>query len=208
MNLKRFDEQHLKLLREASIWDLPRQMAYLNITGDPIIVFPRYFLRVKSGEVIRKIEDLPNECAVLSELKRVVREQLPLRDPEDNLELVYTSRETNAFITNSSRQVAHALCTPCYVGHYHEVIGKGWLSKEQITLREDWFYRPDRVDAFLLVYPKPHKIEVRNQWVPDVRPYTLEWDIQIELDNNYLVILVVNNQLRHIAWLTLPCDEE
>ena len=182
-------------------------MAYLDIPGDPIVVFPNYFLQVETGRVIREIPNLPNECAVLTMLQRVVREQLPLRD-EDHLELVYTSRETNAFITNSPRQVAHALCYPCYVGHYHEIIGKGWLSMEHITLQEDWFFRPDRVDAFLLVYPKPHKIEVRGQWVPNVRPYTLEWDIQIELDDNYLVILVVNNQLRHIAWLTLPDSDD
>jgi len=202
MSLKKFDMHHLKLLRDACIWDLPRQMAYLDIAGDPIIAFPNYFLRVKKGEVIRKIEDLPNECAVLSGLQRVVQEQLPIRTPEDDLELVYTSRETDAFITNSPRQVAHALCAPCYVGHYHEVSGTG-----KITLQEDWFYRPDQVNAFVLVYPKPYQIEVRSRWVPNVRPYTLEWDIQVELDDNYLVVVVVNGQLRHIAWLTLPDQE-
>ena len=203
MNLKHFDEQHLKLLRNACIWDLPRQMAYLDIAGDPIITFPEYFLQVKTGKVIRGIADLPNECAVKTALQRIVQEQLPIRDIEDQLELIYQSPETLAFVTNSSRQVAHALCAPCYVGHYHEVGGNGWLSKGQITLREDWFYRPDRVDAFLLVYPKPHEIEVWDRWVPDVRPYTMEWDIRIELDDDYLVLLIVNGQLRHIAWLML-----
>ena len=203
MNLKHFDEQHLKLLRNACIWDLPRQMAYLDIAGDPIITFPEYFLQVKTGKVIRGIADLPNECAVKTALQRIVQEQLPIRDIEDQLELIYQSPETLAFVTNSSRQVAHALCAPCYVGHYHEVRGNGWLSKGQITLRKEWFYRPDRVDAFLLVYPKPHEIEVWDRWVPDVRPYTMEWDIRIELDDDYLVLLIVNGQLRHIAWLML-----
>jgi hypothetical protein len=197
-----FDVHHLRTLRDACIWDLPQQMAYLAIPGDPIITFPQYFLRVETGEVIRKIEDLPNECAVLTRLQRVVQEQLPLRDPEDHLELVYTSRETDAFITNSPRQVAHALCAPCYVGHYHEIAGTG-----RITLQKDWFFRPDQVKAFVLVYPQPYQIEVRARWVPDVRPYTLEWDIELQLDDNYLIVVVVNGELMHIAWLTLPHDE-
>ena len=198
-----FDVHHLRTLRDAAIWNLPQQMAYLDIPGDPIIAFPQYFLQVKTGEIIRQIADLPNECAVLTRLQRVVREQLPLRDPEDRLEVAYDSSETRVFVTHSTRQVAHALCDPCYVGHYHEVAGTG-----KITLREDWFYRPDKVIAEILIYPRPYKIEVRDQWIPDVRPYTLEWDIELQMDDNYLIIVNVNGQLRHIAWLTLPCDEE
>ncbi len=197
-----FDVHHLRTLRDASIWELPQQMALLDIPGDPIIVFPEYFLRVETGEVIRKIEDLPNDRAVLTSLQRVVREQLPLRDPKDRWELVYTSRNTDAFVTNSPRQVAHALCLPAYVGHYQEVSGTG-----RITLREDWFFRPDRVDAIVLVYPKPYAIEVQDRWVPDARFPTLEWNIELQLDDNYLIIVTVNGQLRHIAWLTLPSDD-
>jgi len=201
--MNKFDEQHLRLLRDAAIWDMPKQMAYLEIPGDPILVFPEYFLQVETGKVIREIEHLPNQCAVLLELQRVVREQLPIRDPEDHLELVYTSRETNAFITNSPRQVAHALCAPCYVGHYQEVAGTG-----SITLREDWFFRPDKVVAEIIIYPKPYHIEVWDRWVPDASFPTLEWDIKVLLDDNYLIIINVNGQLRHIAWLTLPDQDD
>jgi len=203
MNLKHFDEQHLKLLRNACIWDLPQQMAYLDIPGDPIIAFPQYFLQVETGEIIRQIADLPNECAVLTRLQRVVREQLPLRDPEDRMEVAYDGI-CRVFTSHSVRQVAHWLCLPSYTGKYSEQVGN------ELTIRKEWHWPPDldKLCAEILIYPAPcsfDTVTVQERWL-DKR--TLEIQIKVPHNDNYLVIFIVNDVLQNIAWLTLPCDEE
>jgi hypothetical protein len=197
-----FAVQHLRVLRDACIWELPRQMAYLNIAGNPIVVFPQYFLRVKTGEVIRKIEDLPDKCAVLTALQQVVKEQLPVRDPDDRMEVVYDG-VCRVFTSNSARQMAHWLCQPAYVGKYQE------LEQRQLTIRKEWYWRPDpdKIKIEVLVYPKPcsfDSIEVEEHWV---NPRTLDIKIGVPYNDNYLIIGLCNDVLEHIAWLTLPNED-
>ena len=197
-----FDVHHLKTLRDAAIGDLPQQMAYLDIPGDPIIAFPQYFLQVKTGEIIRQIADLPNECAVLTRLQRVVREQLPLRDPEDRMEVMYDG-VCRVFTSNSPRQLAHWLCQPAYVGKYQE------LEQRQLAIRNEWYWRPDldKIKIEVLVYPKPcsfESIDVEEHWVD---PRTLDIKIRVPYNDNYIVVVLTNDVLEHIAWLRLP-DED
>ena len=201
-----FDVHHLKTLRDAAIWDLPQQMAYLDIPGDPIIAFPQYFLQVKTGEIIRQIADLPNECAVLTRLQRVVREQLPLRDPEDRMEVMYDSKTTRVFSTHSVRQLAHWLCAKSYVGEYREIVGA------ETTIRKEWYWRPDpdKINFEILIYPSPcsfDTIDVEEHWV---NPKTLDIKIRVPYNDNYLVVVLDNDVLENIVWLTLPHrdDEE
>ena len=194
-----FDVHHLRTLRDATIWDLPQQMAYLDIPGDPIIAFPQYFLQVKTGEIIRQIADLPNECAVLTRLQRVVREQLPLRDPEDRMEVMYDG-VCRVFTSNSPRQLAHWLCQPAYVGKYQE------LEQRQLAIRNEWYWRPDldKIKIEVLVYPKPcsfESIDVEEHWVD---PRTLDIKIRVPYNDNYIVVVLANDVLEHIAWLRLP----
>ena len=198
-----FFHHQLRTLRDAAIWDLPQQMAVISRPDPEVIIFPHYFLLVEEGKIIRKIDELPHLEAVLGGLKEAVQKHLPLRDPEDRMEVAYDG-VCRVFTSNSARQVAHWLCLPSYTGKYSEQVGN------ELTIRKEWHWPPDldKLCAEILIYPAPcsfDTVTVQERWL-DKR--TLEIQIKVPHNDNYLVIFIVNDVLQNIAWLTLPCDEE
>ena len=197
-----FDVHHLRTLRDAAIWDFPQQMAVISRPDPEVIIFPHYFLLVEEGKIIRKIDELPHLEAVLGGLKEAVQKHLPLRDPEDRMEVAYDG-VCRVFTSHSVRQVAHWLCLPSYTGKYSEQVGN------ELTIRKEWHWPPDldKLCAEILIYPAPcsfDTVTVQERWL-DKR--TLEIQIKVPHNDNYLVIFIVNDVLKNIAWLRLP-DED
>ena len=101
-----FLKHQLRILRDAAIWEMPGHMAVINRPDPDTIIFPRYFLLIDEAKIIRDIDELPHLEAVLGGLRQIVKQQLPLRDLEDRMEVAYDG-VCRVFTSNSARQVAH-----------------------------------------------------------------------------------------------------